>query len=266
MTIISTTTNTLTYFHAKDTPDWLVHGFFGRTGGVSTGNYHSLNCKLRCDDDLDKVQENRNRVLNVMGLDGSIVVPYQVHGNNVAIADESWLKNKPDTYPHADAIMSQLPNQLCGILTADCTPLLFYDAEKRIVAAAHAGWRGALAGVVQNTLHQLQEMGCRHIHGLMGPSIFPENYDVGLDVYELFIKQHSDNKLFFTPHPHIKAKFLFDLRAYIRHYLQQFSLDSLLCVAQDTYANDALFFSCRRATHQRQTTFGCQLSVIGIKK
>ena len=266
----------------------IAHGFFTRQGGVSEGIYASLNCGPGSDDDSDAVRENRRRVMEALDAhESSLCTLYQIHSDKVVAVRAPW---SDQTRPHADAMVSKTPKMLLGILTADCGPVLFADPKAKVVGAAHAGWRGATGGVLENTIDAMESFGAKrqHIIAVIGPTIAQANYEVGLEFYEMLIKLSSDNDRFFSPLPDLPSarrgslnkspspprgegrgeggsKYRFDLPAYIRHRLSQSGLTAIEDIAMDTYSNEAEFFSYRRTTHAQEPDYGRQISAIMIK-
>lgn len=238
------------------------HGFFTRAGGVSDGLYASLNCGLGSKDDKARVTENRRRVAGAVG--GAVEMlasPYQVHGIDAVVVREPWRAGEG---PRADATVTDRPGVVLGVGTADCGPILFADARARIIGAAHAGWRGALAGVAESTIAAMEQLGAKRddIIAVLGPTISQENYEVGDEVRAAFLEQSGENARFFTP-ASAAGKFMLDLPRYIVARLKAagVSADALhLC----TYADPERFFSYRRATHRGEADYGRLLSAITL--
>ena len=172
------------------------HAFFTRQGGVSEGVYASLNVGQGSDDHPEAVAENRRRAAAHFG-QRSLVTAYQVHSAVALVADGDW----PAGPPHADAVVSATRGVVCGALAADCAPILLADAESRVVAAAHAGWRGALTGVAEATIARMESLGARRdrIRAAVGPCIGPDSYEVGVEFLERFVHFDPANRRFFTP-------------------------------------------------------------------
>ena len=239
------------------------HGFFTRAGGVSSGLYVSLNCGLGSKDDREDVAENRRRVAEAVGCAVErLATPYQVHGTDTVIVDQVWA---PGQGPKADATVTDRPGIALAVGTADCGPILFADAEARIIGAAHAGWRGALAGVAESAVASMERLGARRerIVAVLGPTISQENYEVGLEVRQAFLAETSDNQRFFIPSP-TAGRFMFDLPRYIVTRLASTGVAASalhLC----TYADPDRFFSYRRATHRGEADYGRLLSAICLE-
>jgi YfiH family protein len=248
--------------------DDIGHGFFGRSGGVSTGIYDSLNCGPGSNDDPDAVRENRARAVRVIAAnDVPLVTLYQVHSADVVTVSVPW----PDANgrPRADAMVTRNTNLALGILNADCCPILFADPEYGVIGAAHAGWRGALAGVVPNTLRAMQNIGARigSIRAAIGPTIQQASFEVGPEVMAAFTSADKMNAKFFIPSTQAE-KFMFDLPGFVARQLHQSGVMIYENLGLDTYpaAND--FFSYRRATHEAGGTpadYGRQLSAIVLR-
>jgi YfiH family protein len=238
----------------------LPHGFLGRAGGVSEGAMASLNCGWGSGDDRALIVENRRRAADAVLPDAPIVSPYQVHGIEVLHAGD-W---SDDERPHADALVTDRPGILLGILTADCAPLLFADAEAGVIGAAHAGWRGALGGVAEATIGAMERLGARRerIMAAIGPTIARASYEVDHAFPEPFLAAEPAAERFFAEGPSGKPHF--DLPAYLLHRLAAVGLRQVEALGLDTYAREADFYSFRRATHRGEPSYGRQISLIGM--
>ena len=231
------------------------HGFFGRTGGVSSGTYASLNAGLRSGDKGENVEENRKRIRDALGADFMVSLA-QVHSDRVVICD-----TKPVGHVEADAMVSRVPGLALGVLTADCGPVLLADTQAGVVGACHAGWRGALSGIVENTVAAMCELGASPaaMRAVLGPCIAPESYEVGEAFKAEYLESDPDNARFFadgptgTPH--------FDLPAFVLSRLALCGVEAEW-TAHDTYADEARFFSYRRNTHQGIEGYGRNLSAV----
>jgi YfiH family protein len=238
------------------------HGFFTREGGVSVGVYKSLNCGVGSRDDRALIFKNRSRAAAVLGVaPGRLATPYQVHGTNAVIVDTVWPTGQG---PEADAVVTNRRGIAVGVGTADCGPVLLADAEAHVVGAAHAGWRGALAGIIESAVAAMERLGARRerIVGVLGPMISQRNYEVGRDVIEAFTQADRSNARFFIPSER-PGHALFDLPGYIVARLLAAGIaadDMRLC----TYADPARFYSYRRATHQSEPDYGRLLAAIAI--
>jgi YfiH family protein len=240
-------------------PVGIRHGFFTRAGGVSGGLYGGLNVGIGSDDDRAAVMENRGRVAEWLGVDtGQLVTLHQIHSAD-AIAVEAPFT---DARPTADAMVTDRPGLALGILTADCGPLLFADAEARVIGAAHAGWKGALTGILENTVAAMEGLGASRgrIVAVLGPSISQQNYEVGPEFLARFIGADPANAAYFTDSARPGHK-LFDL---VRYTLDRLARAGVTAVATGgcTYAREREFFSYRRATHRNEPDYGRQISAI----
>lgn len=239
----------------------IPHAFFGRQGGVSIGACAGLNAGLGSDDEPQAIAENRRRAGAAVLPGAALAGVYQVHGAEVATVREPW---RDGDRPHADALVTDRSGVLLGILTADCAPVLFADAEAGVVAAAHAGWKGALAGVTDATLAAMEALGARRdrIAAAIGPCISRASYEVDAAFLRRFGAADPANERFFTdgaPGHH-----RFDLEAYVAHRLAAAGIARVEATGLDTYADEARFFSYRRATHRCEPTYGRQISLIGL--
>jgi YfiH family protein len=235
----------------------IAHGFFGRQGGVSEGIFASLNCGPGSGDVPAHVNENRSRVLEALS-GGKLLTLYQIHSPNAVVASGPWQQG-----PQADAMATNMPGLTLGILTADCAPVLFADADARVIGAAHAGWKGALTGVVASVLEKMESLGAdrSRISAAVGPCISQANYEVGPEFIARFADADKDNTQFFLPSD--KADhWRFDLEAYVVHRLHEAGLAKIEPLSACTYGREADFFSFRRATHRAEKDYGRQISAI----
>ena len=238
------------------------HAFFTRQGGVSTGLYASLNVGRGSKDAPDDVIENRRRAAEHFGLpEGALNTCYQVHSATALIAEAPWNGERPE----ADGVVANRPGVACGALAADCAPILFADPKARVVAAAHAGWKGALGGIVGATVLKMQELGARpaDIVAVVGPCIAQASYEVGLEFLEAFAAEAPENVEFFKP-GETADKAMFDLPGYVLHRLRQAGVGSCEWLGRDTCAEEALFFSNRRAFKRGEPDFGRLMSAIAL--
>jgi len=239
------------------------HGFFTREGGVSEGLYASLNCGLGSGDDPHRVTENRARAMAMLGLDGApLCTAYQVHGAEVRVVDAPW---PPERRPKVDAMVTTVPGLAIGVLTADCVPLLLADAEARVVGAAHAGWRGALAGVIEAAVEAMVGLGARRerIAAAVGPSIGRSSYEVGPEFPGPFLADDGANRRFFSAAGD-DGRCLFDLAGFVVARLRSAGLEAPEHLARDTLDEDALFFSYRRSRLRGEGDYGRALSAIAL--
>jgi hypothetical protein len=241
------------------------HGFFTRQGGVSQGIYTSLNCGYGSNDDRAKVTENRRRALAMVELsEEALATSYQVHSADVAEVTVPW---PLDARPKADAMVTTRPGVALGISTADCAPVLFADPEAGVIGAAHAGWRGAVTGVVEATVQRMSELGAdpRRVHASVGPCIAQASYEVGPEFPQPFLAQDPENRRFFLPSKRA-GHFMFDLPGYVVSRLQVLGLAAVEHTGHDTCAEADLFFSYRRMTMAGEKDYGRGLSVIALNR
>ncbi|HEX4078784.1 MAG TPA: peptidoglycan editing factor PgeF [Rhizomicrobium sp.] len=237
------------------------HAFFGRKGGVSAGLYASLNCGPGSRDDRAHVIENRRRALEALAPRGcSLATLYQVHGAEAVTVERAWELGQS---PRADAMATAIPGIALGILTADCASVLLADAEARVVGAAHAGWKGALAGVVESAVARMEKLGARRerIAAAIGPCISGEFYEVGPELRAQVIADDAESGRFFAASAR-ECHWQFDLPAYAQSRLRKAGVDKVSNLAHCTYSQDANFFSFRRATHRGELDYGRQLAAI----
>ena len=236
------------------------HAFLGRTGGVSSGPLAGLNCGWGSNDDRDAITENRRRAVDAVLPGARLVTVHQVHKADAVVAGD-W---PDDDRPSADALVADRPGTLIGILTADCAPILLADAEAGVIGAAHAGWRGAVAGVAPSTIAAMEKLGARRdrIAAAVGPCIAKANYEVDHAFAERLIAAAPDNERFFTDGPAGKPHF--DLESFVVASLAAAGIARIEALGLDTYAEPARFFSFRRATHLGEPDYGRQLSLIGL--
>ncbi|BBB07647.1 peptidoglycan editing factor PgeF [Sphingopyxis sp. EG6] len=248
-------------FVTAPTLDGIAHGFFGRRGGVSTGDLASLNCGLGSGDDPALIAENRRRVADAVLPGAALTGVYQVHGNRCVIVDET---SDLSARPEADALATRTPGIVLGILTADCVPVLFADRDTGVIGAAHAGWKGALAGVTDATLAAMESLGADRVNiaAAIGPCIGRASYEVDDAFVERFTTAGPANERFFAAAKPGHA--MFDIAAYVAARLAAAGVARIAIGGQDTYALQQDYFSYRRACHQGENSYGRQLSVIGL--
>ncbi len=241
--------------------DGVAHGFLGRRGGVSTGVHRGLNVGLGSDDERECVERNRALATDALLPGGELVTFYQVHSNiALPVSAPIDVTNRP----HADALVTDRPGLLLGILTADCGPVLFADKEAAVVGAAHAGWKGALSSVTDMTIMEMEKLGAERsrICAAVGPCIARQSYEVDLHFAHRFEEADPANERFFTAG---RADHLqFDLEGYIVHRLAEAGIGRIEALGLDTYANAERFYSYRRATHRGEADYGRQISLIGM--
>jgi YfiH family protein len=239
------------------------HGFFTRAGGVSAGRFASLNCSLSGRDDADAVRENRRRAADALGTaPGALVGLTQVHGIAVATVESPW---PLDARPEADAMVTDRPGLLLGIVTGDCAPVLFADAEAGVIGAAHAGWRGAVAGVIEATLDAMEALGARRarIAAAIGPCIGQPSYEVGPDLRDAVLARDPGDARFFAGGAR-PDRWMFDLPGYCAARLAAAGVARAAWIGRDTLAEEADFFSHRRSTLAGGGPIGHQLSAIAL--
>ena len=239
------------------------HGFLGRTGGVSEGICASLNVGLGADDSREAIRENRRRAVDAVAPGARLVTVHQVHSSDAVVATEPW---PDDARPHADAIVTDRSGLLLGILTADCTPILFADQSAGVVGAAHAGWKGAFSGVVESTLAAMESLGAdrARVSAAIGPMIARKSYEVDEGFLRRFADADPENERFFTPGR--EGHHQFDLEAYVLARLADAGVRRVEALGLDTYSNPDRFFSYRRATHRGEPTYGRQISLIALPR
>jgi YfiH family protein len=239
------------------------HAFFTRQGGVSTGLYSSFNVGRGSGDEPADVAENRARAAAWFGAaPEDLNTCFQIHSTITIVADGSW----GDVRPEGDAVVSKTPGVVCGALHADCAPVLIVDPVARIVAAAHAGWRGALDGVVQSAVDQMVVLGGdpSRMVAAVGPCIGPQSYEVGLEFLRRFEDDCPGSKRFFTPGA-TEDKRMFDLPAFVLDRLDTAGIERREWVGRDTRAEPDLFFSNRRAVLSGESDYGRLLSAIALE-
>jgi YfiH family protein len=243
--------------------DGVAHGFLGRRGGVSQGLHGGLNVGLGSDDDRAAVEENRRRAAEAVLPGAPLVTCFQIHSALcVTVTDVADVSGER---PRADALVTDRPGLALGILTADCAPVLLADAEAGVVGAAHAGWKGAIGGVTDSTIVAMEALGARRerIAAAIGPCIARASYEVDDGFRARFEGEDPANERFFADaragHPQ------FDLEAYVTHRLAQAGVRRIEALGLDTYADEARFFSFRRATHRGEPDYGRQIAIIGLR-
>ena len=236
------------------------HGFLGRRGGMSEGVLSGLNVGWGSADNRETIAENRRRAVDAVMPGARLITVHQVHSATVVEAGD-W--SEMDR-PHADALVTDRPGVLLGILTADCAPILLADAEARVVGAAHAGWRGALAGVAEAAVAAMETLGAKRerIAAAIGPCIAARNYEVDFAFAERLTADDPANERFFFEGPAGRPHF--DLEAYVAARLAAAGVRQVEALGLDTYADAERFYSYRRATHRGEPDYGRQASLIGL--
>jgi YfiH family protein len=243
----------------------LRHGFFTRRGGVSTGIYASLNCGPGSADEGAHVAENRIRVMRHLGFaddPSRLNTLAQVHSADVVHLGEDLPEGR---HPRADALVTDVPGLAIGVLAADCVPVLFADTEGRAVAAAHAGWKGALDGIVEATVASMGVLGvpAGRIVACIGPCIQQQSYEVGGELRQRFVDADPGNDAYFRDSAR-GGHFMFDLPRYVAHRVTAAGVAGSDRLGLDTYTDEERFFSYRRATHREEPDYGRQVSVIAL--
>ncbi|MEQ9143645.1 MAG: peptidoglycan editing factor PgeF [Parvibaculaceae bacterium] len=242
----------------------IAHGFFTREGGVSGGIYAGRNCGLGSDDLRTHVEENRGRVADDLGVERThLLTVHQIHSPDVVTVTGPWA---PSANPQADAMVTSRPGIALGILTADCVPVLFADAEAGVIGAAHAGWKGALGGVLNATLDAMTALGATRgtITAAIGPAISQTNYEVGPEFKDRFIETDTGWAGYFIPSAR-DGFYQFDLIAFVADSLANEKLAEVDRLNVCTYADANRFFSFRRTTHAGEPDYGRQMSAIALK-
>jgi YfiH family protein len=253
-------------FAAPD-DDRISYGFFTHKGGISDGVYSGLNCGTGSGDRAENIIENRSRVAQAMGANAAnLLSVYQVHGANAEYVDAPWLDA---SRPHADAMVTDKAEMALGILTADCAPVLFHGSKttgKPVIGAAHAGWKGAIGGVLENVVSKMVALGAdaNTIHACVGPCISKSAYEVSVDFITPFIEENEESERFFYAGAKEGHAF-FDLAGYCGWRLFRAGVKNVTLMDIDTYSLHDEFYSYRRTTHKKESDYGRQISVIMIK-
>lgn len=243
--------------------DGIHHGFFGRKGGVSTGAVEGLNCGLGSGDDPQKVEVNRRLAADAILAGAQIASVHQIHSPTAVIVTAAAPHSER---PQADALVTNRQGLLLGVVTADCAPVLLADAEAGVIGAAHAGWRGAMAGVTDQAIAAMISLGAKvgRIAAAVGPCIARASYEVDHAFAERLLSDDADNERFFAEGPGGSPHF--DLEAYVVARLAAAGVKRIEATGLDTYALEDRFYSYRRATHRIEPTYGRQLSLIGLAR
>ncbi|MEQ1541866.1 MAG: peptidoglycan editing factor PgeF [Novosphingobium sp.] len=241
--------------------DGMAHGFLGRRGGVSGGVIAGLNAGLGAGDDDAAVRRNRALAVEAVLPGARLATVYQVHSPICVAATTPW----PDAErPQADALVTDRPGLLLGVVTADCAPVLLADRAAGVIGAAHAGWKGAVGGVTDATLAAMETLGARRadIVAAIGPCIAQASYEVDVAFHEGFCASDPANARFFAAGR--AQHFQFDLEAYVAHRLESAGVGTVERLGLDTYPDPDRFYSFRRATHRSEATYGRQIALIGL--
>jgi YfiH family protein len=240
------------------------HAFFTRRGGVSSGSFQSLNCGFGAGDEPDSVTRNREIAMARLGLPADrLATCYQIHSASVVIVESPWARGAA---PRADGMVTGVPDIALGILTADCAPILFHDPVAGVIGAAHGGWRGAFAGIVEATVEQMEALGSvrSRIRAGIGPCIAQNSYEVGPEFPRQFLAEEAASTCYFAPAAR-PGHFMFDLPGYIEHRLARAGIAIVERSGHDTVAEDDRFFSYRRACLRGEPAYGRGLSAIVLE-
>ena len=239
------------------------HAFFTRDGGVSAGLYASLNGGTGSRDDIGNVAENRARMASAVGVAPErFLTAYQIHSPTVVVAEAPWTA---ETRPRADAIVTRMRALAVGVTTADCGPILLADPQARVIGAAHAGWRGALTGVIEATVEAMERLGAAraHIRAAIGPMIRQANYEVGPDLIARFAAEDRASSRFFSLASR-EGHALLDLGGYVAERLKRAGVGEIEDLGVCTYADPSRFFSYRRTTHRAEADYGRHVNAIAL--
>jgi YfiH family protein len=239
----------------------VAHAFFTRRGGVSEGVYESLNGGIGSNDDQERVAENRRRMAAHLGLERDrLLIAYQVHSAEALIVDKAFAAR-----PRCDGLVSATRGLGLGVTGADCGMVLMADADAEVVAAAHAGWRGALDGILEATLIQMEKLGARRkaIAAVLGPTIGPKSYEVGAEFFARFLSTEKSYARFFSPSAQ-EEHFMFDLPGFIGARLTAAGIGYFEDLGIDTYADESRCFSYRRSVHRKEPDYGRLVAAIAL--
>ncbi len=241
------------------TMDGIVHGFFGRQGGVSTGLYESLNIGEGSGDDAQAIRDNRDLICEALGAD-KLLSCFHVHSSKVMTVTEQW-----HARPQADGMVTKVPDLALCILTADCVPVLFADPDAKVIGAAHAGWKGAIAGICEATLDAMEAIGAdrANVTAAIGPAIQQESYEVGPEFRDTFVGEHEWTDRLFKAGREDRSHF--DLTGYVEAVLLREELKAVDNIGHDTCAMEQEYFSNRRRNHRGEEDYGRNGSVIMLK-
>jgi purine-nucleoside/S-methyl-5'-thioadenosine phosphorylase / adenosine deaminase len=239
----------------------VAHGFFMRGGGVSEGVYRSLNGGIGSNDDRNRVAENRRRMATHLGVD-RLLIAYQVHSANALVVDKPF---PPDARPRCDGLVTKTRGLGLGVTGADCGIVLLADVEAQVIGVAHAGWKGALGGILEATLLEMEKLSARRqaIAAVLGPTIGPKSYEVGEEFFERFVGAAKDYAGFFVPSARA-GHFLFDLPGFIGVRLAKAGVTRFEDLGIDTYADETRCFSYRRSLHRKEPDYGRLVAAIAL--
>ena len=239
----------------------IKHCFFSKNGGVSKNVYNSLNCGLGSKDKKENILNNLSIVSKKIGVDkNNLYTMIQTHSNKVVTINKN---NQNIKRINSDALITNIRNIAISVLTADCVPILIYEKINNVIACVHAGWRGAINGIVENTFNQMMQINKNNsFYVVVGPCISSKNYEVGKEFYNQFIYENKKNEKFFTSNKN--NKFYFDLREYVNLKITKFDIKFIENIDLDTYAEKENFFSFRRSTKLKEKDYGRCISTIGL--
>lgn len=239
----------------------IKHCFFSKNGGVSNGVFTSLNCGLGSSDEKENILHNLSIVSKKMGIyDKNLFLMNQTHSNKVIVVGN---ENKKSQIINSDALITRLKNISISVLTADCVPILIYDEINQIIACIHSGWRGAVNGIIENTLNKIISMGKNNkIYVAVGPCISVSNYEVAREFHDTFIKQDKYNKIYFSQNK--EGKFSFNLRQYVNAKIKKFDIKYIENIDFDTFSQKENFFSYRRSKQMGEKDYGRCISTISL--
>jgi polyphenol oxidase len=241
----------------------LRHAFFTRDGGVSDGIYAGLNGGLGSNDDPRNVMENRRRMAELIGVaPDHFLSVHQLHSPDAVVASGPW---KGASRPRADAIVTRTEGIAIGVTAADCGPILLVDPNARVIGAAHAGWKGALTGILESTVDAMEKLGAERggMVAAIGPMIRQHSYEVGGEFVERFIEAEADNAVFFLPSAR-EGHSMFDLAGFIRMRLENAGVLMIDDIGADTYS-DERFYSYRRSVHRKEPDYGRHVHAIALE-
>lgn len=241
----------------------IPHGFFGRSGGVSQGHYQSLNTAVGSNDDPKRVAENRRRCASALGVSPELLLtPFQTHSAHVLAVEKPWSGGAP----RADGLVTTQKSLALGVLTADCMPWLMADPEHGVIAAVHAGWRGALDGILENAVEEMVRLGAQPdtICAALGPCLSQSNFEVGLELVTAFIKKHAGAEKFFSPGVTAEKR-QFDLAGFGAWRLRQSGVSNIADLAQCTLGAPDAYFSYRASRRSNAPDYGRNLSAILLR-
>ena len=241
----------------------IAHGFFTRRGGVSSGVYATLNGGVGSSDQPRHVEENRARMASVLGIAAhNLMVPYQIHSAEALAIDIPWPHDKR---PRCDGLATATRGIGLGVTGADCGMILFSDPGAQVIGAAHAGWKGALTGILEETIVAMERLGASRpaIHAVLGPTIGRQSYEVGAEFLERFVREDAGYAQFFTPSQR-PGHSMFDLPAFIAMRMENAAITNFSNLDLDTYSDDGQFFSYRRSVHRKEADYGRLISAIAL--